>query len=87
MSGTRRFFIWHLWHLETVHLLFRSDTSMTCTLDFRELPVRPSRRFDCVCDVEECSEDQCLGPGPDTINQHYQPALSTSCDPSSQLSF
>ena len=37
---------------------------MTCTLDFPPLPVRLSRRFDCVGDVEEWSEDHCLGPGP-----------------------
>ena len=37
---------------------------MTCTLDLPALPVRPSRRFDGVGDVEEWLEDHCLGPGP-----------------------
>jgi len=39
----------------------QTEASVTCTLGSHRLPVRPSRRFDCVC---------CLGPGPDNGQWH-----------------
>ena len=40
---------------------------MTCTLEWLALPAGPFRRFDGVGDVEEWSEDHCLGPDPDNV--------------------